>query len=112
MTERVMPVSMLRVVTDTPGRTPPWASLTMPEIMPLVVCAAADVARDSSASTRAPRETSRDITPPLISPPGPPPRRDRRSAAPGLRTLETREQFECVVALDRAEVGRREFVVG
>ncbi len=42
-TVRVSPVSVLRSVSVTPGSTPPCASLTIPAIAPLVVCAAARV---------------------------------------------------------------------
>ena len=48
------------------GRTPPCASLMIPEMMPLVVCAAEGVATPTaSASKNAAIETSRNIVPPV-----------------------------------------------
>ncbi len=60
------PVSALRAVTVTPGSTPPCASLMMPEMTPLVVCAVAGAATEMSANSSAAMETPRNITPPFI----------------------------------------------
>src|SRR4051794_17922959 len=50
----MVPVSVCTAVTATPGSTPPWASETVPAMLPVVtVCAVAGAASSSSAQQNA-----------------------------------------------------------
>src|SRR4051812_27059969 len=93
-----MPVSTLRPVTVTPGSTPPCASVIVPEMTPLVVCAIAGVAAMTHASANSSAiVTRRNIVPPRV----------RKKP---LTILQPREQHERVVAVDRAQVRRGQMI--